>query len=169
MCLEPVKFPTVAQVTKTELEGLLATQPLRAVTDTLPRNWPEHLDEAVRALNHQILPALKFSPKELLLRLAVNTLPSDLTAVSSSVEERDAAIHMVYAAQQRLDGYEATVRHAITRKKAFDKRVLRQSGEVTFEPGQLVQVYCSNLNYTFKIKRKLLPKWSPPYRIHVCI
>jgi hypothetical protein len=76
---------------------------------------------------------------------------------------------MVYAAQQRLDGYEATVRHAIGRKRTFDKRVLKQSGEVIFEPGQLVQVYRSDLDYTFKTERKLLPKWSPPYRIHTRI
>jgi transposase InsO family protein len=35
--------------------------------ETLPNNWPKHLDEAVTALNYRILPALKFSPKELLI------------------------------------------------------------------------------------------------------
>ncbi|KIK14935.1 hypothetical protein PISMIDRAFT_16921 [Pisolithus microcarpus 441] len=56
---------------------------------------------------------------------------------------------MVYAAQQRLDGYDEAVRHAIKRKTA----------------GQLVQVYRSNLNYTFKTEQKILPKWSRPYRV----
>jgi hypothetical protein len=28
--------------------------------DQLPRSWPDRLDEAVNALNHRILPALKF-------------------------------------------------------------------------------------------------------------
>ncbi|KAG2063079.1 hypothetical protein BDR04DRAFT_984153, partial [Suillus decipiens] len=35
--------------------------------DKLPLNWPDHLDHTIMALNHQILPALKFSPKELFL------------------------------------------------------------------------------------------------------
>ena len=37
--------------------------------------------------------------------------------------------------------------------------------DVVFTPGQLVQVYRSNLDYTFKTEQKLLPKWSCPYRI----
>jgi hypothetical protein len=72
---------------------------------------------------------------------------------------------MAYVAQQQLDGYDAVVQHAIKRKAAFDKRVLeRKPGEVVFRQGQLVQIYCSNLDYTFDAKRKLLPKWSPPHR-----
>jgi hypothetical protein len=57
------------------------------------------------------------------------------------------------------------LRHAITRKRAFDKRVLKSPGKVTFDRGQLVQVYRSDLVYTFKTERKLLPKWSQPYRV----
>jgi len=72
----------------------------------------------------------------------------------------------MYAAQQRLDGYASAVRHALKRKAAFDKRVLAESGgEVIFKPGQLVQVYRSDLDYTFKTERKLLPKWSHPRRV----
>ncbi|KAG2058733.1 hypothetical protein BDR06DRAFT_864441, partial [Suillus hirtellus] len=35
--------------------------------DTLLNSWPKNLEEAVAVLNYRILPALKFSPKELLL------------------------------------------------------------------------------------------------------
>ena len=31
--------------------------------------------------------------------------------------------------------------------------------------GDLVQIYQSDLDYTFKTERKLLPKWSPPQRV----
>ena len=73
---------------------------------------------------------------------------------------------MAYAAQQRLDGYDEAVRHAIKRKTAFDRRLLkRQQTDVVFTSGQLVQVYRSDLDYTFKTEWKLLPKWSRPYRI----
>ncbi|KAJ3765042.1 hypothetical protein FB446DRAFT_834202 [Lentinula raphanica] len=41
--------------------------------EKLPNTWPERFDEAIRILNQRVLPALKFSPKELLLGLAVNT------------------------------------------------------------------------------------------------
>lgn len=49
---------------------------------------------------------------------------------------------------------------------AFDKRVLAQKpGEVIFSKGQLIQIYQSDLDYTLKPDRKLLPKRSPPQRI----
>ncbi|KAG2047620.1 hypothetical protein BDR06DRAFT_851293, partial [Suillus hirtellus] len=78
----------------------------------------------------------------------------------------DISTQMAYVAQQQLDGYDAAVQHAVKRKAAFDKRVLKQTpGEVIFCQGQLVQFYRSNLDYTFNAKRKLLPKWSPPHRV----
>ncbi|KIM61383.1 hypothetical protein SCLCIDRAFT_86339, partial [Scleroderma citrinum Foug A] len=70
---------------------------------------------------------------------------------------------MAYVAQQRLDGYDEAVRHAIKRKATFDRHILkRQPAEVIFTPRQLVQVYRSDLDYTFKTERKILPKWSCP-------
>lgn len=134
--------------------------------DKLPRTWPDHLDEAVRALNNRILPALKFTPKELLLGLVVDTKRTELTHSTLEPTNTDAAIHMAYAAQQRLDGYDEAVRHAIKRKTTFDRRVLkRHHAEVMFMQGQLVQIYRSDLDYTFKTERKLLPKWSRPFRV----
>ncbi|KAG2058751.1 hypothetical protein BDR06DRAFT_839942, partial [Suillus hirtellus] len=67
---------------------------------------------------------------------------------------------------QQLDGYNATIRHAIKRKATFDKRVLAHSPrEVIFDEGQLVQFFHSNLHNTLEARRKLLPKWSVPYQI----
>jgi hypothetical protein len=138
----------------------------RMTVDDLPRTWPKHFDEAVRLLNWRLLPALDFRPKELLLGLVINTPKTGLVDSTSVLKMSDADMHMTYAAQQRLDGYAAAVRHALKRKTAFDKRVLAErAGEVVFKTGQLVQVYRSDLDYTFKTERKLLPKWSPPRRI----
>lgn len=117
-------------------------------------------------LNWRLLPAFDFSPKELLLGLVVNTPKTDITNSTSIFRPEDADIQMAYVAQQRLDGYAAAVHHAVKRKSTFDKRVLaEQNREVVFKTGQLVQVYCNDLDYTFKTERKLLPKWSIPRRI----
>ena len=51
----------------------------RMSRDDLPKNWPDHFDETIRILNWQLLPSLKFSPKELMLGLVINTKPADLT------------------------------------------------------------------------------------------
>ncbi|KAG6838068.1 hypothetical protein C0991_002139 [Blastosporella zonata] len=78
----------------------------------------------------------------------------------------DTLLQMAYVEQQRLDGYSEAVAHAFKRKAAFDRRVLDKGpGEVIFIEGDLVQVYRSDLDYTFKMERKLLPKWSKPYRV----
>ena len=73
---------------------------------------------------------------------------------------------MAYVAQQRLDGYAEAVAHALKRKATFDRRVLAKNpGEVIFSKGNLVQIYRSDLDFTFKTERKLLPKWSMPQRV----
>lgn len=77
---------------------------------------------------------------------------------------------MVYVAQQQLDRYDATVRHALKHKAVFDKQVLEHKpGEVIFRQGQLIQFYCSSLDYTFDAKHKLVPKWSSPHHITTCL
>jgi hypothetical protein len=73
---------------------------------------------------------------------------------------------MAYVGQQQLDGYDATVHHAIKRKAVFDKQVLARSPrEVIFTPGQLTQFYHSAVHNSLEARRKLLPKWSIPCRI----
>jgi hypothetical protein len=134
--------------------------------ENTPRNWPEHLDEAIQIINSRLLPAFKFSPKELLFGLVVNTPPTETNTTVEPVTTDDVAIQMAYVAQQRLDGYAEMVAHAIKRKSTFDKRVLaRKPGEVTFPKNTLVQIYRSDLDFTFKTDRKLLPKWSSPQRV----
>ena len=131
--------------------------------DTLLKTRPLHINDAVLALNTRILPALKFTPKELLLGLVVNTPPTPLSISGSELTPKKSETQMAYVAQQRLDGYDAIVRHAVSRKGAFDRRMLtKKPGQVIFKRGQLVQIYRSDLDYTFKTERKLLPKWSQP-------
>ena len=136
--------------------------------EDIPKHWPDHFDEAIRILNWRLLPALKFSPKELFLGLVVNTKQEDIdnSATTSPVTDSDVALQIAYVTQQRLDGYSEAVAHALRRKNVFDKRVLAKNpGEVIFSNGDLVQIYRSDLDYTFKTDRKLLPKWSVPQRV----
>ena len=132
--------------------------------DNLPRNWLDHFKETIRVLNWHLLPSLKFSPKELMLGLIVNTKHTNIdTSARLPTTELDTALQMAYVAQQRLDRYTKAVAHALKRKTTFDRKVLAKNpGEVVFSKGQLVQIYRNNLDYTFKMDRKLLPKWSTP-------
>jgi transposase InsO family protein len=144
--------------------------PDRVSPEDLPKHWPDHLDEAIRILNWRLLPSLKFSPKELFLGLVINTKPAVVDNLppnsESPVTDSDVALQMAYVAQQRLDGYSEAITHALKRKTAFDRKVLAKNpGEVIFHKGDLVQIYRSDLDYTFKTERKLLPKWSTPQRV----
>ena len=88
--------------------------------DKLLKTWPLHVDDAVLALDTRILPTLKFTPKELLLGLVVNTPRTPLSISSVEPSPTEVETQMAYMAQQRLDGYEAIVRHAVSRKGAFE-------------------------------------------------
>ena len=132
----------------------------------LPENWPEHLDAAIRYINSRILPNLKYSPNELILGLVVNTRPTPPSETMAEPTPDEVANQMAYVNQHRFDGYSQIVDHSLRRKAAFDKRVLANPPrEVMFQAGDLVQVYRSDLDYTFKSDRKLVPKFSAPQRV----
>ena len=134
--------------------------------NSLPRNWPDHFEEAIKILNSRILPSLKFSPKELLLGMVINMpkTPFDISTLPPQLNDLDT--HLMYMAQQRLDGYSEAVRHANQRKEAFDRKVTKsKAGPVIFNPGQLVQVFRSDLANSISSERKLTPMWSTPRRV----
>jgi hypothetical protein len=138
----------------------------RVKTEDLTKLWPDHFDTAIRQLNERIIPAFKFSPKELLLGLVVNTIPNTTADASIAPSMSDINVHMAYMEQQRLDGANQATAHTTRWKAAFDKRVMQsRAGEVVFEPGQLVQVYANTLDMTVSNARKLTPKWSVPRQI----
>jgi len=135
-------------------------------TKNIPSNWPVHLDAAVKSLSDRILPALKYSPNELLLGLPVNSRlmdnPEDITPPS----EDEIAIHLALTEQQRLDGYSAIVDHAVKRKQRFDSKLLKHKpGNITFKPGDLVQVHATKWVHSLAAIKKLIPMWSPPCRV----
>jgi len=72
---------------------------------------------------------------------------------------------MAYVAQQQLDSYNEASAHADNRKAAFDRRVAEKGGVVTFEKGQLVQAYRSDLANTLSTARKIEPTWTGPWRV----
>ncbi|OBZ75915.1 hypothetical protein A0H81_04919 [Grifola frondosa] len=115
--------------------------------DSLPKNWPTYLDNAIRALNYQILPVLKYLPKELLLSVVVNMKRTPVKHFTTTLMDADVAIQLMYVAQQRLDSYDVVIRHAIRWKNTFNK------------------LYKSDIDYTFKTERKMIPKWSHPHCI----
>ena len=132
----------------------------------LPKNWPDHLDEGVRQLNKRILRSLKFSPNELALGLVVNTNRTDPDIAATEPSDEQVDVQMAYVEQQNLDGYAQMVLHANRRKAVFDRHLLKsRTKAVTFKRGDLVQVHRTDLTFTHSTIRKLIPRWSPPFRV----
>ncbi|KAJ7209813.1 hypothetical protein B0H12DRAFT_984945, partial [Mycena haematopus] len=78
----------------------------------------------------------------------------------------DVDVQHAYATQQRFDGYARAVKHGVSRKEAFDRRVLDSKvGEVVFAPGDLVQVLDPKYKKTFLTSKKILPEWSGAFRV----
>jgi len=134
--------------------------------DKLPTTWPDHFDKAICILNWRILPALKFSPKEILLGLVVNMSKTPLEVSSSFLPPADIDTHMTYVAQQQLDSYTEAVHHTVQWKTTFDRRVKASNvGAIEFKTGQLVQVYQNKIALTLSTEHKLTPMWSTPHRV----
>ncbi|KZP25623.1 hypothetical protein FIBSPDRAFT_670490, partial [Athelia psychrophila] len=79
----------------------------------------------------------------------------------------DIGRHMAYTRQQQLDAYAHTVEHAAEREAVFNAKIngSRVKNLVSFHINDLVQVYRSDLDYTFRTERKLLAKWGPVRRV----
>lgn len=106
----------------------------------------------------------------MLLGIAVNTPKTALDEASSVLGAEEAATHMLYAEQQRLDGYEEVLHHASRRKSVFDRKVLKsRQGEVVFKKGDLVQYRFNQLDNTHSTKVKLAVRWSELVRVAECL
>lgn len=135
--------------------------------EDLPASWPDHFEAALKDLNDRILPALEFTPRELLTGHVVNTITTPEGDLTSEPTRDDVETQMEYTRQQQLDAYSHIVEHANEREAVFNKKIdeSRVKKLITFKINDLVQVYMSDLDYTFKTERKLLPKWGQVRRV----
>lgn len=135
--------------------------------EDLPRNWPDHLDDAICSINNRIIPAYNYSPHELLTGVIINSAPVPIAEMDALPTPDEVHQHLALSKQQRLDAYSHIVEKANERETSFNEGLdnSRRKKAVEFTVGVLVQVYRSDLDYTFKTERKLLPKWGPVRRI----
>src|SRR6266481_3702909 len=119
--------------------------------------WPDHLEEAIRAMNDRILPAVGLTPWELLWGRR-ETAQGRKGEETLARMETDIEHHLILADLLHSQGYTDALTEAANRKRRFDGKVR----PVTFATGDLVQVYDSKLDTTFESRAKLLPRWSSP-------
>ena len=136
----------------------------------LPKNWPDHLDVAIKNLSDHILPTLKFSTNKLLLAIPTAVPPNVDPKNIPLPTDNDIALHLSIAEQQCLDGYNSVVNHAAHRKARFDTKVIKWAPKnVMFKRGDLMQVHQTQWHNTFLSMRKLTPMWSISNRVTSCL
>jgi hypothetical protein len=146
--------------------GLGEDDYLAMQTKDIPNNWPDHLDAAIKSLSDRMLPALKYSPNELLLGLPINSRRSNDPEAIEPPSTDEVAMHLALVEQQHLDGYSAIVDHAARRKKAFDTKLMQRAPrDIVFKAGDLVQIHATQWVHTLAAVKKLIPMWSPPRRV----
>ena len=138
----------------------------KMVMKDIPKNWLDHLDTAIKHLTDHILPALKFSPNELLLTI-LTAIPLIVDPESINLPgDPEILLHLLIAEQQCLDGYNSIVNHTANQKARLDVKVLKHAPrQVVFKKGDLVQVHQSQWHNTFAVMRKMVPMWSVPNRV----
>lgn len=121
----------------------------------------------IHSLNDQILPALHYTPIELLTGSIVNTVPTLLAEATTTPLVDNIEKQLAYTRQQQMDVYSHIVEHANEREAIFNAKIdeSRINNPVVFHINDLVQVYRSDLDYMFHTACKFLPKWGTVCRI----
>lgn len=127
---------------------------------SIPENWPEHLDEAIRQLNDRILSALSSSPRELLFGIQWGTNTNARETVEET-SQTDTQIHFTLVDSYRANAHQLQLEEADRRKGRFDEGV----SFTEFDTGSLVQVYDSPADQNYRTINKLKPRWSPPLMV----
>lgn len=105
--------------------------------EDLPYNWPDHFKTVLRDINNHMLPALEFTPRELLTGNIINTIstPEEITTTESTLE--DVKTQMGFTKQQQLDTYLHVVEHANKQEEIFNKRIeescVKKNGHISYE------------------------------------
>ena len=128
-----------------------------------PYNWPDHLEDAVRAMNDRVMPALLASPRELLFGMQLNhsfKAPHNNNDITETTTE-DAVTNFRLSEILRDNVHLRSLIEADRRAAAFNDWV----HPVTFALGDLVQIYKSKMDQSYETINKIAPKWSGPHII----
>jgi transposase InsO family protein len=137
----------------------LDEEPGKVDPDSIPHNWPDHLDEAIRSLNDRILPTLNATPREILFGMALrpdtNTIP---VPAPTQTTNSDLDTHFTLSDSFRFNTHLRSITEAEQRKHIFDS----QARVPNLKVGDLAQVYDSKSDFNYSTINKLAPRWSMP-------
>ena len=127
--------------------------------ESIPWNWPDHLDNAVRAINDRVLPALNASPREILFGMALRPDSNTEPPLSPQpLTSKDLDTHFTLADTFRYNTHLRSITEADRKKQIFDSNARVPDVKI----GDLVQVYDSKADFNFATINKLAPRWSIP-------
>lgn len=121
---------------------------------SIPRNWPDHLDEAIRSINDHIIPTLNAMPREILfgMQFTPNT-SSDTASAPTPTTPDDVNTHFVLTNSLRSNTYLCTTIESNRHKEIFDSNTRVPDLKI----GDLVQMYDSKADFTYATINKMTP------------
>ena len=137
----------------------LDEEPGQVNPNSIPWNWPEHLDKAVCAINDRIMPSLNASPREILFGMPLR--PDSSTEPPSSpqpLSSKDLDTHFTLSNTFCYNTHLCSITEADRKKQIFDSKTLVPNINI----GNLVQVYDSKADFNLTTINKLAPCWSIP-------
>src|ERR1700683_3083399 len=137
----------------------LDEEPGETDPNSIPRNWPDHLDEAVRSLNDRVIPTLNATPREILFGMALrpNNDPTPVP-IPTPTTNSDIDTHFTLSDSFRYNTHLRSITEAECRKHIFNS----QARVPDLKIGDLTQVYDSKADFNHSTINKLAPCWSVP-------
>jgi len=132
--------------------------------EDIPKNWPEHLDEAIRQMNDRILIHLNTTPRELLFGRTFRPEDAADAPNPEPTTPGDVDIHFALADSLRWNAHLRSLQRTERQKASFDYN----AKIVEFRIGDIVQWYDSPADDNHKSINKLAPRWSAPAQIYAC-
>ena len=136
----------------------LDEEPGQVDPNSIPWNWPEHLDEAVCAISDHIIPSLNASPREILFGMPLRPDSSTEPPSSPQPSSKDLDTHFTLSNTFRYNTHLCSIMEADHKKQIFDSKALVPNIKI----GDLVQVYDSKADFNLATINKLAPHWSVP-------
>ena len=122
----------------------LNEEPGQVDPNSIPWNWPEHLDKVVHAINDRIIPLLNASPREILLGMPLR--PDSSTEPPSSpqpLSSKDLNTYFTLSNAFHYNTHLRSITEADCKKQIFDSKAL----VLNINIGDLVQVYDSKADF----------------------
>ncbi|CEH15969.1 FOG: Transposon-encoded proteins with TYA, reverse transcriptase, integrase domains in various combinations [Ceraceosorus bombacis] len=139
--------------------GLIVQMLRKLSTERLLDKWPNLIGEVTSDLNHRLVPAIGYSPAQILFGLTPRSSPLEASDDPGDPDEDNSTLHLALLDSIRWDASTALANQQLKQKSRHNLRVR----QLELKAGDLVLKHESWLRSQWS--NKLHPRWSGPYKV----